>query len=126
MGASPGVPQAMWGGGRCTQRDTEPLTATQGKAMVQGGTARLRSKGKQLLLPWLGRLSCFLHGHRALITAGELGTAWVLLPAVPLSLQAGRTSSAQPFLMPRVPSPSNTWRKSWTPHSHQHSLQQCF
>lgn len=105
------------------------MTATQGKAMAQGGTARLGSRGKQLLLPWPGRLSCSLRGHLALITAGELGTAWLLLPAVPLcpcDFQAGRTCSAQPFLMPSVPTPRNTWRKSWRPHSCQHSLQQCF
>lgn len=69
-GASPGVPQTTWGGGRCIQRDTEPVTATQGKAMAQGGTARLGSKGKQLLLHWPGRLSCSL--HLALIAAGEV------------------------------------------------------
>lgn len=39
---------------------------------VQGGRARLGSKGEQLFLHWPGRISCSLSGHLALITAGQV------------------------------------------------------
>lgn len=128
MGASPGAPQTTQGGGRCIQRDTEPVTATQGKAMAQGGTVRLRSKGKQLLLPWPGSFPapcmdiCSDHCRRA---GNCLGIAPSSSP-LPLS-----PPGWQSLLCPAIPDaqcaqPHNTWRKSWRPHSCQHSLQQCF